>query len=293
MPETIQRIDKFHLKGNASFTIREGWLTKGMRNVKNDPEVFLKENATEILGVGSAMVKSIRFWLQAAGLCTEPKAGRRKQTLTELGKAIMENDPYFEDPFSLYAVHYKIASNAQMTTVWYLLFNYFDAQHFTRDTMVSTLLSTFKEVTSTDFALSSFEDDCAMALKTYVSDRTKLGSPEDNMQCPLTALDLFSKSSRDTYERTIPPVTKLHPFSVLYVMLSAHGGRDGISLDKLLTEPCNVGRIFHLNAYRLNAYLDELQANGMLTIQRTAGLNMIYLNKDLTPIDVVNQYYRR
>ena len=46
MSEQTLKIEKFHLKGNASFAIREGWLAKGMRNVVNDPEVFLKENAT-------------------------------------------------------------------------------------------------------------------------------------------------------------------------------------------------------------------------------------------------------
>lgn len=292
MAETALKIDKFHLKGNASFTIREGWLTKGMRNVAQDPEVFLRENATAILGVGSAMVKSIRFWLQAAGLTSEPRAGRRVQTLTQLGQIIMNNDPYFEDLFSLYVVHANIASNMRLTTVWYLLFNAFDAQRFTRTTMEDHLLTTFKELVNVDFSEASFRDDCATALKTYVADKVKQTSPEDNMQCPLVALGLFEKG-KDMFERTIPSPEKLHPYVVLYVLISALGNRTSISLDKLLTEPNNVGKILHLNNYHLNAYLDRLQADGLLTVQRTAGLNMIYPAADLTALDVVNQYYGR
>lgn len=292
MVETRKKIDKFHLKGNASFAIREGWLTKGMRNVVNDPEVFLKEEAPAILGVGSAMVKSIRFWLQAAGLTVEPRAGRRTQTLTEIGQLIMENDPYFEDMFSLYIVHANIACNSQLTTVWYLLFNYFDSVRFSKETLEDSLLATFHEMVNSDFAESSFKDDCSVALKTYVSDSNKQGSPEDNMQCPLAALELFCKASQ-YYERTIPSPEKLHPYAVMYVLLSALGNRSSVSLDKLLTEPMNVGKVLHLNAYRLNTYLDSLQANGMLTIQRTAGLNMIYPAEGITAIDVVKEYYRR
>lgn len=286
------KIDKFHLKGNASFAIREGWLTKGMRNVVKDPEVFLREDATAVLGVGSAMVKSIRFWLQAAGLTVEPRAGRRTQSLTELGQLIMDNDPYFEDLFSLYIVHNNIVSNPRLTTVWYLLFNSFDAPRFSREIMEESLLGTFRELVKTDFAETSFKDDCSVALKTYITDRSKQASPEDNMQCPLATLDLFAKTSR-FYERTIPSQEKLHPYAVMYVLLSALGNRTSISLDKLLTEPLNVGKVFHLNAYRLNMYLDSLQADGMLTIQRTAGLNMIYPAEGLTAIEVAKKYYGR
>ena len=197
MSENRQRIDKFHLKGNASFTIREGWLTKGLRNVRNDPEVFLREDATVRLGIGSAMVKSLRFWLQAAGLTTEPKAGRRVQAVTDLGNLIMEKDTYFEDPFTLFLVHSHIATNPHLTTVWYLLFNYFTAQRFTREMMEESLLATFRELTSEEFALSSFKDDCAVALKTYVDDQSRQATPEDNMLCPLASLGLFRKTARD------------------------------------------------------------------------------------------------
>lgn len=292
MSENAQRIDRCRLKGNASFTIREGWLAKGMRNVAKNPEVFLLDDATAILGVGSAMVKSIRYWLQTAGLTVEPHVGRRTQSFTEIGQIIMEYDPYFEDMFSLFVVHNNIASNFRMATVWYLLFNHFDTPRFTREIMEASLLATMQEMTSADFSLSSFQDDCSVALKTYVADKTKQASPEDNMQCPLAALGLFDKSTK-YFERTMPSAEKLHPYAVLYVMLSAMGERTGISLDKLLTEPLNVGKILHLNAYRLNAYLDSLQADGMLNIQRTAGLNMIYPKEGLTLLEVARKYYRR
>ncbi|MEF9880520.1 MAG: DUF4007 family protein [Acinetobacter sp.] len=293
MSNSAQRLDKFHLKGNASFTIREGWLTKGLRNVENDPEVFLRDNATEILGIGSVMVKSLRFWMQATGLTVEPRVGRRVQSLTAFGKLIMENDPYLEELFSLYAIHSHLVTNRSMTTVWHLLFNYFDASRFSRETLENSLLSTFREMVTDDFSLSSFRDDCTLALKTYVADKSKQLSPEDNMQCPLTALDFFSKTTKDAYERTIPSTAKLHSYVVLYVMLNAMESRSSISLDKLLNEPNQVGKVLHLNAYRINAYLDELQASGLLTVQRTAGLNMIYPTEGITALEIAQRYYRR
>lgn len=293
MTSIINGIERFHLKANASFTIREGWLTKGLRHVHASPSVFLEDNAVDLLGVGSAMVKSIRFWMQATGLSTEPRTGRRTQTLTELGEVIYEHDLYFEDYFTQYIVHSHLVSDPSLATVWYLLFNHFDAIRFTRENMTDALLDVFGQMTTKDFSTASFRDDCGAALKTYVADQSKQASPEENMQCPLAALDLFAKTSKSTYERTIPPATKLHAMAVLYVIVNRMNGRESISLDKLLTEPCNVGKVFHLNAYRLNAYLDELQSNEFLTIQRTAGLNMVYPKLNLTPIEVVSNYYRR
>ena len=58
------------LKGHSSFGIREGWLTKGIAAVSENPLLFSKENndGADILGVGSAMAKAIRYWLIVTGL---------------------------------------------------------------------------------------------------------------------------------------------------------------------------------------------------------------------------------
>ncbi len=294
MKET-PKIERFRLKGNASFSLREGWLSKGLQNVAKDPEVFLKEDATELLGVGSAMVKSIRFWMLASGLAVEPNAGRRKQTLTELGNLILQQDRYFEDYFSLCQVHYHIATNHVLTTVWFLLFNYFSASRFTRTDMEEALKAEFDEMTTKVYAVTSFRDDCGTALRTYVSDNDENATPENNMQCPLASLGLFSQTGSGLYESTTPLHSKLHPLMVLYVILDQLDVKkaDSISLEKLLNDPCNVGRVFHLNAYQMLGYLDELQSEGSLTVQRTAGLNIIYPKMDLSAQQVAEKYFRR
>lgn len=287
------KIEKYHIKANASFAIREGWLTKGLRHVHDQEDIFLRDDAIDQLGIGSAMVKSLRYWMQAAGLSTEPKVGKRTQTLTALGNLIYENDLYFEDDFTLCLIHYHIVSNPEMATVWYLLFNHYSATRFTKDVMTEALYQTFREMTSKDVAISSFKDDCGTALRTYVTDETQSASPEENMQCPLAALGLFTHTARNTYEATIPSESRLHAQAVLYVLLDRMKGRGSISIDKLLVEPCNVAKVFHLNPYRLNCYLDELQAGGHLSIQRTAGLNIVTPTTSLSAIEVAEDYYRR
>ncbi len=287
--------DRIRLKGNASFAIREGWLSKGLRHVREDPAVFRGNTAALTLGVGSTMVKSIRHWMQAAGLTVESKDhGSRGTTpkLTDLGELIWEQDRYFEDMFSLCLVHYRIATNEELATVWYLLFNAWDVRQFTQQRMKEDLLEIFRSrVGEKKFSVKTFHDDCVTALRTYVSDGVNQESPEDNMQCPLAGLGLFSHRSQDRYERTAPPPSRLHRDAVLFVLLDRMGKRKQISIQDLLTEPCNAGRIFHLDAYRLNTYLDELQADGLLVVQRTAGLNMVQPRSGISALTVAQRYY--
>ena len=46
---------KFRFKGHESFILRDGWLTKGLVAVKEDPFVFTKNKGADALGVGTNM----------------------------------------------------------------------------------------------------------------------------------------------------------------------------------------------------------------------------------------------
>lgn len=291
MPDQI-RIDDFRLKGNASFVLREGWLAKGLRNVERNPAVFSSEDATSILGVGSAMVNSIRHWLLAARLIYRRSENRRTTyVLSDYAKLIRKHDPYFEDLLTLWLVHYYIATNPNDTTVWYLLFNHFSSMSFTDQMMEEQLLATFRTMAQNDFSVESFKNDCALALRTYVGDNIASATPEDNNICPLTVLGLFEKTSRNTYERTVPAVSKMDPLAVLYVILDNLRGEKGVPFNTVMSERGNAGCIFHLTPYLLNVCLDELQARKLLEFQRTSGLNMIYPKEGLKAIDVAELHY--
>lgn len=88
----IDATPKTKFSGHETFFIRKGWLAKGLRAVIEKDDIFVDRanNPMDELGIGSNMVKSLRFWLQAVGLTQEPKSGRRVQHLTELGFLIAE-----------------------------------------------------------------------------------------------------------------------------------------------------------------------------------------------------------
>ena len=73
-------------RAHETFFIRKGWLSKGMRYVSQKPDVFIdkNENPMDVLGLGSNMVKSLRYWLQAVGLTEEASKGNVSKNIQSL-----------------------------------------------------------------------------------------------------------------------------------------------------------------------------------------------------------------
>ena len=303
-----ERIKKVKLKGNESFNFREGWLRKGMRCVDQNSSLFSSEDVMEQLGVGSKMVKSIRFWLQATKLCEEKytNSGRsRAQYLTEdFGRVIFTHDPYFDDIFTLFLLHYKIVSNEDLCIAWNIFFNEYNGQDFLKEEMIKTCMEGLekKMEEGCSFSESSFSDDCSSILRMYVDDSrgrkrqdNQAIHPEDSLACPLADLGLLRKSGKkkDAYIKVCPSRSILDKLAVLYVIVDnmKTNNRNAVSIDDLVDAPNNIGRVFNLDRVTINEYLDQLRISGYLTINRTAGLDMVYLDYEGEPDTIMQDYY--
>lgn len=295
------KLKKIKLKGNETFNFREGWLRKGIRCVEEYPTLFSRDDVMEQLGVGSKMVKSIKYWLQATNICEEKYmnggSGRiRAFNLTkDFGRIINRYDPYFDDIFTLFALHYQIVKNEFFCMPWNIFFNEYDGVDFTRDDMVEVCKDLLNKKMEEGYTFSekSFADDCASIIRMYYSS-TEYEDPEESLQCPLAALGLISKSVRkkNAYIKTAPARDALDKYVVLYVIVSnLSEDKKSVSIHDLVHSPNNVGRVFNLNRVITNEYLDQLRIAGDLTINRTAGLDMVYLNEDIKPDEILAKYY--
>ena len=297
----IERLKKVKLKANESFNFREGWLRKGMRCVSDCSTLFSQDDVMERLGVGSKMVKSIRFWLQATALCEEQYAsgGRGKeQVITEyFGQVIAEFDPYFEDMFTLFLLHYHIVSNENLCMVWNIFFNEYRGEDFTRESMeeICSDLLTRKMESGATFSEKLFNDDCYSVIKMYLNTVTA-EDPEESLACPLSELGLIQKSSKvkNSFIKKAPNREILDNLVILYVIVdNLKEGKNSVGIDDLLNAPNNIGRVFNLNRVLINEYLDQLRISGYITINRTAGLDMIYVETNMTPKDIMIEYYTK
>ena len=69
-------------------------------------------------------------------------------------------------------------------------------------------------------------------------------------------------------------------------------GRSEIALNELLTKPCNIGKVFNLDAITMLDVLHEIENINMLKIIRTAGLDVVDLKESLTFEECVQNYYQ-
>lgn len=286
-------------RAHDTFFIRKGWLSKGMKHIVEKPGLFVdkEENPMDVLGIGSNMVKSLRYWLQTVGLTEEPKSGKRVQRLTSFGKAVFGNDCYIEELGTLYLIHYKLATNKEDATAWYHFFNVFSMSEFTREDYVREIQKYIRIEDEPEVALRSLNDDFNCIVSTYLprhKTSSKRISPENNIDCPLGEMGLIDLLNKDkkTYKKTTPPVSSLDPWVVYAVIMDNANGRIEIGLNELLTSECNIGKVFNLDAIAMIDTLHNIERLGLLKIIRTAGLDIVHINKSMSFIDCVEEYYK-
>lgn len=275
------------LKGHEKFHLREGWITKGLYGVSNNPKVFTGNEGTDQLGVGTNMVKSIKYWMLAMGLIGEDQ--RNGAELTELGKIIFKYDAFLEDDVSLWLLHSFIAKNSFRATVWYLFFNKCQAEEFTKEELFTVLKKELIAYAETDaFPDSSLRDDIDVMLNMYSKDIVN-DDPEDKNKCPLASLKLIRKEG-DIYYRQQPDMRHFRDEIILYELGQIFETESSVSIDRVAELAAN---IYHLSRVAVNNILDRLDNAGYITVNRTAGLDEIYPN-DKIPVDkVIEDYYKR
>jgi len=283
-------IKKITLKGHSSFYIREGWLAKGLEI--DDVTVFRdSQKGTEVLGVGTAMVKAIRYYLTAANL---------KNNLTmmneKFGELVRKYDPYFELNTTKFLVHYNLVCNENKATSWYLFFNHSEFEGMTKEEISSSLDLLLQEMKpNTSFSRKSLDDDVSCILNSYVTKSfTHQITPEDNYRCPLADLKLLDVDSNHRIVKSEPNYETLDMLVVLYVIVNASEKVENqefiyqTSVDKLLNGPKNIGKVFNLSRTQIYKYLEALQDADYLTIHKTAGLDQIYIRKNITLDEVLS-----
>ena len=293
-------------RGHETFFIRKGWLYKGMKNVTLHPYVFTDKelNPMDVLGMGANMVKSLRYWMQAAGLATEFRQnGRgRGQQLTDLAKIIYQYDPYMEETGTQCLIHYKIASSEKLATSWYFFFNHFQMEEYQKEDFLRELRN-YTSMHGESPADSSMEDDFNCIVNTYVP-RKKLNpgktQPESNIESPLDELGLIDiTNKRDRVFKTVPPKTGTLPSLIAMAMIVEQNGINEenseesyqIPIEKIQNAPCSLGRIFHLDIVSLISILDQLDHMGLLKLVRTAGMDVVNIPENLTFSGCVRKYY--
>lgn len=286
-------------RGHETFFIRKGWLYKGMSNIVKEPGVFqgVAGNPMDVLGIGANMVKALRYWLITTRLTSEPKTGKKNQNLTELGEIIFKNDAYMEEIGSIWFVHYMMATNINDATSWYIFFNEFNKSEFTVEDFHSAVVKYVRmqedAVLPSDRAI---EDDFNCLMNTYVP-RSKLNPakvhPESNIDCPLGELGLVDVIDKRNgiYKKSVPKLEMIPQLILLSAIINCANGEKEIRISSLLNDKLQIGKVFNLDSITLINALYRLETTGLIKVIRTAGLDIIRIETDMSFLDCVKAYY--
>ena len=287
-------------RAHDTFYIRKGWLDKGMKYIKSKPNLFIDkdENPMDVLGIGSNMVKALRYWLQAVGVIQESNcSGKRLQTFTPIGTYVFKYDRYIEELGTLHLLQYKLATNKDEATAWYYFFNEFNMNQFTKEDFIRDLENYIKMIDSDlSVAYRSLSDDFICIMNTYLA-KYKLYaqkySPENNLECPLSELGLidFVNKEKKIYKKVVPSAKSFNPWVIMAIIADNANGAIEISLNELLFGKCNIGKVFNLDAVTMLDILYKIEQYGELKIIRTAGLDVVQLTQTKPFEYYIEKYY--
>lgn len=285
---------------HETFGLRFGWLPKGYQALKENPKVFLSDDATVKLGVGKNMVSAIRYWLQAAQMLNVETGIH-----SELGELLLDVDtgfdPYLEDEATLWLIHWLISSNAEKATAFYWFFNKFHKPEFSQEEISTALSDWVKGNITHKVAPSTIKSDASLLPRMYANSRA-IGrlSLEDALDSPLTQLRLISMSSAGrTYmskQASRPGLpAEILGFAVSELMQTRQ--TKILPVEELMYSRDDYpapGAVFRLTESDLIVKLEALVSisQGDLSIRDSAGIHQIYCEGRISPTSWLKKYYR-
>ncbi len=137
---------KYRISGHESFPCRYAWLPKTVRCLQRNPRLFTDEERGMVdLGLGKNMVRSSRFWAQAAGVISATGNGHK---ITDFGSILFGErglDPFLEDIRTLWLIHWNLSTNVENPLLaWDFIFNRWHEPELVRSAILKGLM---REVT--------------------------------------------------------------------------------------------------------------------------------------------------
>ncbi len=263
------------------------------------------------MGLGKNMVRSARFWAQAAGMTALIARGAGYRP-TDLGLALLGQggcDPYLEDVRTLWLIHWRFSTSVQSPLLaWDFLLNCWQAPELVPSTVLEALK---KEVLRRDLQLSTatIEQHFETFLHTYVPTRGRKGEVmEDNLDCPLVDLELIIKTGERPvdcnggrgeciYAFRREPKPEITPDLFLYCLndfwSARHRGEKTLSIREAAHGHSSPGQVFKLPEEDITERLDGLarQTDGAFAYSPSADLQLVHLNKQIPEMDLFQRIY--
>ncbi|MGL6113802.1 MAG: DUF4007 family protein [Cetobacterium sp.] len=277
---------KYIIAGHNSFYLRENWLNKifnkifqGDINKQIDPSFFVKSKiitAIDTLGVGSAMVDSIKFWGEFFQLFTKDSEGIQ---LTPSGKIIFTRDKYLQNINSLWILHCNcLCKSEEVPLIWNLALENKYSTIFSRESL-GERCNIFLSENSMKVSDKSLKDSINVFIKTYLFETSEDNDPEDNIVSPFVSLKyLITKDNKEFYFRNISSqeISEYIIFYILHKKLNFFQRHNKILLSELYTLMNNIIKI---NYTEFSKLIKKLEDSKEISVDYSANLENIIFNR--------------
>lgn len=276
---------EYKFKRHESFYIRDGWFQKALMFIISHPNMNIFSDGVRNLGIGSNMVKSLKYWLTVSGII---KSGTKYTELTDFGRLIADKDPYFENNFTWWIIHFNICKNDLNAPLFNSIFNS-NISSFTKNDIIKYCEDKLNiESANGPIKKDYLDTDTSICLKSYIAENIDI-NPEDNYVCPLSSLKLIKKN-KDVFVKT-KPVYKDLSYLIIYYALIANYKSKSFIIEDVMNQENSPFKIFNLDKNSLLQYLDEMRKNELIIINKTAGLNTVYFDKKLSLNNIFDLYF--
>jgi hypothetical protein len=286
---------------HETFALRYSWLTKGFQafHDNKNKDIFSSDEATIELGVGKNMVNAIKYWLRASSMLFDTDEGL---VASKLGEKIFADDgwdPYLEDEATLWLIHWRLATNAELATAWYRFFNCYHKAEFTSDDAAESLADFVRNNLVGKHSERTVKHEVAMILRMYCPPKDK--SHEESLDAPLTSLKLVSAVEGSHIYHSYANQQPSLPVGLIgYAVNEVFNQRkvENLPIADLMYGQKNeiaLGSVFRLTESALLAKLENLVKAypNIFQINETSGINQLYRqDHNAVSLDFLRQHYQ-
>ena len=284
---------------HETFHLRFSWLSKGFAAFQRNNKLFDDfDSATVTLGVGKNMVAAIRYWMRAARVM-HPVIDQP----TELGQYLFDGevgqDPFLEDPATLWLVHWLLASNTELSTAIAWFFSKYHKPNFDQNELRAAFSTYLQEEVKANRrpAMVTLKNDISVITRLYAKTNGAVLA-EDALDSPLSELGLIIDNGKTSYTSFFSDHADLPSEIVGFAILQLMYERDSkiMPVEELLHSAesyVSVGSVFRLNESAFMLKLEELARNypRNFVLRETAGLRQLFLDDFLAPMELLSTYY--
>lgn len=284
---------------HGSFYMRNGWGTKIIDAVAEYPDIFTPLNeqiAIDNIGLGRVMIKALRYWAGAMGLCTESK-GANGIILepTEEFNYIATYDRYFQNNASLLLLHRNLATNIEEATAWYWFFNEWKGDSIDKEVFVDTF-GPFLSINGMSVKQNTIEKEYNCLRSTYITEKTfDLQTIMDEDTYPFMGpLHILVQEGKKIRKRNLSKID-LRPELLVYSIIKdnvVEGNTAGIqiNIDKLAEEKMQIGKYFLLSYTKMIEILLEAENRGYIHLYNNFGNRFVELS-DINLAELIKRLY--